>query len=57
MPEEPAAYAARLYAALHELDEVGVDRIVVELPPDTEAWLAIRDRLRRAAAPQEDRAI
>lgn len=48
MPSEPVQYAARLYAALHELDAVGVDRIVVSLPPDTETWLAIRDRLRRA---------
>jgi L-threonylcarbamoyladenylate synthase len=50
MPGEPAAYAAGLYAALHELDEAGVDRMVVALPPDTPAWLAVRDRLRRASA-------
>ena len=50
MPREARAYARRLYAALHELDEVGVARIVADLPPDTEEWLAVRDRLRRAAA-------
>jgi L-threonylcarbamoyladenylate synthase len=50
MPRDPAAYAARLYAALHELDAAGVDRIIVELPPDAEEWLAARDRLRRASA-------
>jgi L-threonylcarbamoyladenylate synthase len=50
MPLDPAAYAARLYAALHELDAAGVDRIVVELPPDGDEWLAARDRLRRASA-------
>ena len=49
MPGEPAAYASRLYAVLHAMDEVGVDRIVVELPPEAEAWLAVRDRLGRAA--------
>lgn len=49
MPHDPAAYAARLYAVLHAFDEVPVTRIVVELPPDTDAWLAVRDRLRRAA--------
>jgi Putative GTP-binding controlling metal-binding len=27
-----------------------VERIVVAMPPDTEEWLAVRDRLRRAAA-------
>jgi L-threonylcarbamoyladenylate synthase len=50
MPGEPAAYAARLFAVLHALDEVGVERVVVALPPDTDAWLAVRDRLRRASA-------
>jgi L-threonylcarbamoyladenylate synthase len=50
MPTDPADYAARLYAALHELDRRDVERIVVALPPGTEEWLAVRDRLRRAAA-------
>ncbi len=50
MPLRPDEYAARLYAALHELDDAGVERIIVELPPDTEAWLAVRDRLLRASA-------
>lgn len=49
MPLDSAAYAARLYAALHELDAAAVDRIVVDLPPDEEAWQAVRDRLRRGA--------
>jgi L-threonylcarbamoyladenylate synthase len=51
MPRTAAEYAARLYAVLHDLDEAGVERVVVELPPDAEEWLAVRDRLRRAAAP------
>jgi len=49
MPPEPTAYAARLYAALHALDDAGVERIVATLPPDTEPWMAVRDRLRRAS--------
>jgi L-threonylcarbamoyladenylate synthase len=49
MPADPPGYAARLYAALHDLDAAGVERIVVAQPPDDEEWLAIRDRLRRAA--------
>ncbi len=49
MPEDPAGYAAQLYAVLHQLDDAGLDRLVVSLPPDTEAWAAIRDRLRRSA--------
>lgn len=50
MPRDPAAYAARLYAALHALDDAAVDRILVTLPPDHPEWLAVRDRLRRASA-------
>ena len=49
LPRDPMAYAAGLYAALHDLGAAGVDRIVVAQPPDDEAWLAVRDRLRRAA--------
>jgi L-threonylcarbamoyladenylate synthase len=49
MPQDPAGYAALLYAALHSLDEAGVDCIIVDRPPDREEWLAVRDRLRRAA--------
>jgi L-threonylcarbamoyladenylate synthase len=48
LPREPGGYAAELYAALHEFDAAGLDRIVVDLPPATEEWLAIHDRLRRA---------
>jgi len=51
MPADASAYAASLYATLHALDARGLDRIVVDLPPNGEEWLAIRDRLRRAAAP------
>lgn len=50
LPTDPAAYAAGLYAVLHELDAAGLDRIIVTLPPDTEDWLAVRDRLGRAAS-------
>lgn len=49
MPRDAVAYAARLYAALHELDAAAVDRIIVDLPPEDEAWQAVRDRLRRGA--------
>jgi L-threonylcarbamoyladenylate synthase len=48
---DPTAVAAQLYAALHQLDDAAVERIVVELPPDAEEWLAVRDRLRRASHP------
>jgi L-threonylcarbamoyladenylate synthase len=49
MPVDAPAYAAQLYTALHTLDVAGMDRIVVALPPSGDEWLAVRDRLRRAA--------
>lgn len=50
MPGEPTAYAACLYAMLHELEQSGVAAIVVEQPPDGPEWAAVRDRLQRASA-------
>ncbi|MEU4241939.1 L-threonylcarbamoyladenylate synthase [Actinoplanes sp. NPDC026619] len=47
---DPREYAADLYAALHRLDDSGVTTILVQEPPRTEDWLAVRDRLGRAAA-------
>lgn len=46
---DPREYAADLYAALHRLDDAGAGTIIVQTPPDTEDWLAVRDRLGRAA--------
>jgi len=48
--DDPAEYAAEMYALLHELDDGSYDRIVVVLPPDTPEWAGVRDRLMRAAA-------
>jgi L-threonylcarbamoyladenylate synthase len=51
LPSDPIECSARLYELLHHLDhDIPVTRIVVELPPDTPEWLAVRDRLRRASA-------
>lgn len=50
MPADAVKYAERLYAVLHDLDDVGLDRIIVEAPPANAAWLAVSDRLRRASA-------
>jgi L-threonylcarbamoyladenylate synthase len=47
---DPREYAADLYAALHRLDDARVATILVQEPPPTEDWLAVRDRLTRAAA-------
>ena len=38
MPADPARYAQRLYAALHDLDEAGYDVVFVERVPDGDAW-------------------
>lgn len=56
MPATPSAYAAALYSTLHRLDGEGYEAIVVEMPPDTPEWAAVRDRLRRAAATAADEA-
>ncbi len=48
MPREPQAYAQRLYAALRELDSANCEQILVEAPPESAAWDAVRDRLKRA---------
>jgi L-threonylcarbamoyladenylate synthase len=50
MPADVEGFAARLYATLHALDQRQLDRIVVDEPPDTDEWRAVRDRLSRAAA-------
>lgn len=49
MPSQPVHYARRLYAELRNADRLAPDRILVEAPPGSSAWDAIRDRLRRAA--------
>lgn len=50
VPDDPAAYAHRLYALLRELDAAGYDRIVLQRPPKEPAWQGVNDRIGRAAA-------
>jgi L-threonylcarbamoyladenylate synthase len=50
LPADPTAYAAGLYAALHDLDESGASLIIIEIPPGGPDWDAIHDRLGRAAS-------
>jgi L-threonylcarbamoyladenylate synthase len=50
MPEDPAAYARRLYALLRELDGADFARIVLQRPPADPAWQGVNDRITRAAA-------
>lgn len=49
MPGEADACARALYATLRAVDAAGLDILLVEIPPDRPAWLAVRDRLGRAA--------
>lgn len=48
LPEQPQKVAEQLYSALHALDALKVDRLLVELPPQRPEWLAVLDRLTRA---------
>ena len=49
-PAAPGGYAHDLYANLRQLDAAGCDVMLVEEPPLAIAWVAVRDRLARAAA-------
>ncbi|MCK6389640.1 MAG: threonylcarbamoyl-AMP synthase [Azonexus sp.] len=49
LPADPVGYAHALYAALRDMDHAGADMIVVESLPTSPAWVAVADRLRRAA--------
>ena len=50
MPDDAAATAHQLFAALRAFDAAGVKLIWVETPPDTLEWEGVRDRLQRASA-------
>lgn len=48
LPDEATGYARQLYAALHALEDAGVERIAVEALPESSEWDGARDRLSRA---------
>ena len=50
---EPKPFATDIYRVLHDLDRANLTRILILLPPESDEWLAVRDRLLRAAAPIE----
>lgn len=50
MPSDPVMYGAILYNELHRMDDAEVKTLVIEEPPATAPWEAVRDRLRRASA-------
>jgi L-threonylcarbamoyladenylate synthase len=47
-PADPGRYGHDLYANLRTLDSSACDEILVEEPPASPGWTAIRDRLKRA---------
>jgi L-threonylcarbamoyladenylate synthase len=49
LPAAPQGYAHDLYAALRSMDAVKADLILIEAPPNVDAWQGVNDRLRRAA--------
>ncbi|MBY0359282.1 MAG: threonylcarbamoyl-AMP synthase [Candidatus Obscuribacterales bacterium] len=49
---DSAVYAQDLYHHLRTLDQACADIILVEIPPQTDEWTGINDRLKRAAAEQ-----
>jgi L-threonylcarbamoyladenylate synthase len=49
MPNTSDEYAQRLYASLRQADDAQLDYLIVEQVPQSEEWLAVNDRLRRAA--------
>ncbi len=50
MPSHAPAYAQLLYATLNDLDQQGADLLLIEQPPESVQWEAVRDRLQRACA-------
>lgn len=49
LPDDPVQCAAMLYPLLRSADLRAEGRLIIEMPPATEAWMAIVDRLTRAA--------
>ncbi len=48
LPNQAEFYEAALYSALRDLDKLELDTILIEQPPDNEAWAAVNDRLSKA---------
>lgn len=46
---DPAVYARELYARLRQLDDLDVELMLIEAPPQGPEWDGVNDRLRRAA--------
>lgn len=49
MPQDVDDYARQLYATLRSFDQQGFNALLLQTPPSSELWLAVHDRLQRAA--------
>ena len=49
LPDDPKDYAHELYDTLRKADARRLDTLLIEELPQDEAWLAVRDRVTRAA--------
>jgi L-threonylcarbamoyladenylate synthase len=49
VPNNPEGMAEKLYDILHQMDAIKVAKLLIESPPKSPEWLAIHDRLNRAA--------
>ena len=49
LSDQAVVAAEALYGALHGLDALQLEQLLVEMPPRTTEWAAIKDRLCRAA--------
>jgi L-threonylcarbamoyladenylate synthase len=54
LPDAASAYAHDLYAALRAADAASCHLILAEAPPSEPEWLAVSDRLQRAASGSSD---
>ncbi|TPQ28412.1 L-threonylcarbamoyladenylate synthase [Methylomonas koyamae] len=48
LPADAELYEPALYSSLRALDNLQLDTILIEQPPDHEAWAAVNDRLNKA---------
>lgn len=51
LPRDPAQYAKALYSSLNSLDQMGRPELLIEFPPETDAWEAVWDRIQKATGP------
>ena len=51
LPSDPALVAHELYYQLRRADDSEAEVIVIELPPNTDPWQGVRERILKAGRP------